>query len=329
MKRNFIIITSLILILLVFSILLRIDKKNNEVQLENIKIAEVTHSIFYAPLYVALENGYFKDNGIDAELILTSGADKVSAAVLSNSVDIGFAGPESAIYVYKNGEKDYLVTFAGLTKRDGQFIVAREKIDDFKIEDLYGKEVLAGRTGGMPILNFLNGVKNAEGNVSKINVNSSIDFASLSGTFISGVGDYVNLFEPNALKLERDGLGYVVGSIGKLSGEMPYTAFYARKSYIDKNEDTIKKFNDAINKGLDYVRSHSDKDVAEVILKQFPDNSLNDVELIVKRYRDADSWLDNTSITEETYKNLENIMIDNELLDDYVSFNDLVIDLNE
>lgn len=329
LKRNFIIITSLILILLVFSILLRIDKKNNEVQLENIKIAEVTHSIFYAPLYVALENGYFKDNGIDAELILTSGADKVSAAVLSNSVDIGFAGPESAIYVYKNGEKDYLVTFAGLTKRDGQFIVAREKIDDFKIEDLYGKEVLAGRTGGMPILNFLNGVKNAEGNVSKINVNSSIDFASLSGTFISGVGDYVNLFEPNALKLERDGLGYVVGSIGKLSGEMPYTAFYARKSYIDKNEDTIKKFNDAINKGLDYVRSHSDKDVAEVILKQFPDNSLNDVELIVKRYRDADSWLDNTSITEETYKNLENIMIDNELLDDYVSFNDLVIDLNE
>lgn len=314
---------------MVFSILLRIDKKNNEVQLENIKIAEVTHSIFYAPLYVALENGYFKDNGIDAELILTSGADKVSAAVLSNSVDIGFAGPESAIYVYKNGEKDYLVTFAGLTKRDGQFIVAREKIDDFKIEDLYGKEVLAGRTGGMPILNFLNGVKNAEGNVSKINVNSSIDFASLSGTFISGVGDYVNLFEPNALKLERDGLGYVVGSIGKLSGEMPYTAFYARKSYIDKNEDTIKKFNDAINKGLDYVRSHSDKDVAEVILKQFPDNSLNDVELIVKRYRDADSWLDNTSITEETYKNLENIMIDNELLDDYVSFNDLVIDLNE
>lgn len=330
LKRNFIITTSLILIILVFAILIKItNKKNQNSDLETVRIAEVTHSIFYAPMYVALEKGYFEENGINAELILTSGADKVSAAVLSNSVEVGFAGPESAIYVYENGEKDYIVTFAGLTKRDGQFIVAREKIEDFKIEDLYGKEILAGRTGGMPVLNFLNGVKNANGDKDKMNVNMNIDFASLSGTFISGVGDFVNLFEPNALKLERDGLGYVVGSIGELSGEMPYTAFYARKSYIDENEDTIKKFNDAINKGLEYVRTHSDKEVAEVILAQFPDNSLNDVETIVKRYREADSWLENTTITEETYKNLENIMIDNDLLKDYVPFDKLVIDLNE
>lgn len=313
-----------------FAILVKLDGNRDKTNdLEKVRVAEVTHSIFYTPLYVAIENGYFKDNGIQVELILTSGADKVSAAVLSNTVEVGFAGPESAIYVYENGEKDYIVTFAGLTKRDGQFIVARKDIKDFKVEDMYGKEVLAGRVGGMPVLNFLNGVKNAKGDKRKIDINMNIDFASLSGTFISGVGDFVNLFEPNALKLERDGLGYVVGSVGELSGEMPYTAFYARKSYIDKNKETINKFNDAINKGLEFVRNHSDKEVAEVILAQFPDNSLNDVETIVKRYRDADSWLDNTSISEEAYKNLENIMIDNDLLDDYVPFDQLVIDLNE
>ena len=330
MKRNIIIATSLILIIFVFAILVKLDGNRDKTNdLEKVRVAEVTHSIFYTPLYVAIENGYFKDNGIQVELILTSGADKVSAAVLSNTVEVGFAGPESAIYVYENGEKDYIVTFAGLTKRDGQFIVARKDIKDFKVEDMYGKEVLAGRVGGMPVLNFLNGVKNAGGDKNKIDINMSIDFASLSGTFISGVGDAVNLFEPNALKLERDGLGYVVGSVGELSGEMPYTAFYARKSYIDNNKETVEKFNAAINKGLEYVQTHSDKEVAEAILKQFPDNSLNDIEKIVKRYRDADSWLENTTIKEETYKNLENIMIDNDLLDDYVPFDKLVIDLNE
>lgn len=206
MKRNFIIITSLILIILIFGILVDLSSKktkDDDNKLDKVRVAEVTHSVFYAPLYVALEEGYFKDNGLDVELILTSGADKVSAAVLSNSVEIGFSGPEAAIYVYENGEKDYLVTFAGLTKRDGQFIVARKKIDDFKVEDMYGKEVLAGRVGGMPILNFLNGVKNSNGNIDKINVNSSIDFASLSGMFISGVGDFVNLFEHSVTIMTR------------------------------------------------------------------------------------------------------------------------------
>lgn len=326
MKKIIIIIACLFLI--IFSIFAFFNKDNEE-EFTTIKLAEVTHSIFYAPLYVAIENGYFEDEDIDIELILTSGADKVSAAVLSNTVDIGFAGPESAIYVYKNNEKDFLVTFAGLTKRDGQFIVSREKIDDFDIRDLYEKEILVGRASGMPALNFFNGVKNAKGDVAKINVNTSVDFASLSGTFIGGVGDFVNLFEPNATKLEKEGYGYVVGSVGELSGEMPYTAFYARKSYIDKNKDVIERFNNAINNGLAFIEDNTDREIAEIILGQFPDTSLNDVELIVKRYRDADSWLSNTTITEESYKNLEDIMIDNNLLDEYVPFNELVINLND
>ncbi len=330
MRKNIIISMSCLLLIFAFIFINKREQSINETKkLEKVKVAEVTHSIFYAPFYVALENGYFKDEGLDVEVILTSGADKVSAAVLSKTVDIGFAGPESAIYVYKNGEKDYLITFAGLTKRDGQFIVSRKKIDKFKMKDLYNKEILVGRAGGMPSLNFLNGLKNENADKNKIKVNTSVDFASLSGTFISGVGDFVNLFEPNATKLEKEGLGYVVGSVGKFSGEMPYTAFYARKSYFNDNTDKIKKFNAAINKGLDYVKNHSDIEIAKSILPQFPDNSLNDVELIVKRYREADSWLDNTTITEKSYKNLENIMINNNLLDDFVSFNDLVKDLNE
>ena len=329
MKKNYFIITVFIFLIIVITLLLSKFNKPVKNDLIKVRLAEVTHSVFYAPLYAAIENGYFEEEGIDIELILTSGADKVSAAVLSNTVEVGFAGPESAIYVYENGEKDYLVTFAGLTKRDGQFIVSREKIDNFKIEDLYGKEILVGRTGGMPALNFLNGVKNSNGDKDKININTSIDFASLSGSFIGGVGDFVNLFEPNATKLENEGLGYVVGSVGELSGEMPYTAFYARKSYIENNRQTIEKFNKAINKGINFVNEHTDMEVAEVILKQFPDNSINEVEKIVKRYRDADSWLDNTTISEESFKNLENIMIDNELLDDYVPFLELVINLNE
>lgn len=323
MKKIVIVFISLILIILCMS------GCNKKEELTKVRLAEVTHSMFYAPLYVAIENGYFEDEGLDVELILTSGADKVSAAVLSNTVEIGFAGPESAIYIYENGEKDYLVTFAGLTKRDGQFIVSRKQIENFDIEDLYGKEVLGGRVGGMPLLNFLNGVKNINGDISKININTSVDFASLSGSFIAGMGDYVNLFEPNATKLEQQGFGYVVGSIGELSGEMPYTAFYARKSFIDNNKDTILAFNRAINKGLEYVNNHSNEEVADVILKQFPDSSRNEIITIVGRYRDADSWLDNTTITKESYENLEDIMIDNNLLDEYVPFDALVIDLNE
>jgi NitT/TauT family transport system substrate-binding protein len=199
--KKFIILLGIVLIICIGVFFGTRDKKTNE--MDQVKVAEVTHSIFYAPLYVAIENGYFDDENIDLKLTLTSGADKVSAAVLSGDVNIGFAGPESAIYVYENKEEDYLITFAGLTKRDGQFIVSRNKIDDFKITDLYGKEVLAGRKGGMPALNFRNGLKLNAADDDKININENIDFASLTGVFLSGVGDFVNLFELNVIKQNK------------------------------------------------------------------------------------------------------------------------------
>ena len=295
--------------------------------MNSIKIAEVTHSAFYAPLYVAIEEGYFRNENIDIKLILTPGADKVSAAVLSGDVQIGFAGAESAIYVYEKNEKDYLQIFSGLTKRDGQFILGRKDKKDFSLKDLYGKEILVGRSSGMPALNFLNALKNEGIDKNKIKINYNIDFASLSGAFIGNTGDYVNLFEPTALKLEKEGYGYVLQSIGLLSGEMPYTTFYARKSYIENNKEIIKSFTKAINKGLEFVKNNDEMKIAKSIYKQFPDLSLNDLSTIVKRYKDADSFLDSSYIEEKLLINLENLLIDNNLLKDYVPYNDLIIEV--
>ena len=275
-------------------------------------------------MYVAIEKGYFKEDGIDLELVLTPGADKVSAAVLSNDVEIGFAGAESAIYVYKENEDDYLQLFAGLTKRDGQFIVARDINKDFKLTDLYGKEILVGRSTGMPALNFLNALKNENIDINKINVNYSVEFSALSGSFIGGVGDYVNLFEPNATLLQKNNYGKVVASVGKMSGEVPYTAFYARKSYIENNKDIIKKFTNAINKGIKYTLNNNSLVVSKDIISLFPDTKVNDLKEMIDRYKEYDCWLSNPYISEKLFTNLEDFLIDFKLLDDYVPFNDLV-----
>ena len=299
-------------------------KENDDSNLVKIRLAEVTHSSFYSPLYVAIEKGYFKEEGIDLELVLTPGADKVSAAVLSNDVEIGFAGAESVIYVYKENEGDYLQLFAGLTKRDGQFIVARDVDKDFKLTDLYGKEILVGRSTGMPALNFLNALKNENIDINKIKVNYSVEFSALSGSFIGGVGDFVNLFEPNATLLQKNNYGKVVASVGKMSGEVPYTAFYARKSYIENNKDIIKKFTNAINKGIKYTLDNNSLVVSKDIISLFPDTKVDDLKEMIDRYKEYDCWLSNPYISEKLFTNLEDFLIDFKLLDDYVPFNDLV-----
>lgn len=316
----------IILVLLVgcFIGFMQYNKSNDKNKLTKIRVAEVTHSLFYAPLYAAIENGYFEENGLEVELILTPGADKVSAAVLSGDVEIGFCGPESSIYVYNGGEKDYIKSFAGLTKRDGQFIVSREKIDDFTLEDLKGKEVLAGRAAGMPELNFETALNNSNINIEDVDINTSVEFAALSGSFIGGVGDFVNLFEPNATKLESEGYGYIVASVGLLSDEVPYTAFNAQKSYIQDNKDIIEWFTNAINKGLEYVSENDAETIAKAVIDQFPDTSMQDAITIVQRYKEYDSWLSSPFISEESFINLENIMLKADLIEDYVPYADLV-----
>lgn len=299
--------------------------KKNENKRTKVTLAEVAHTIFYAPQYVAIEKGYFKEVGIDIDLILTAGADKVTAAVLSGDADIGFCGSEGTIYVYNAKEKDYLKTFAQLTQKDGSFLVSREKIDNFILNDLKGKSVIGGRAGGMPEMTFEWALKqNGIDPKNDLEIDTSIAFAAMGGAFISGQGDFVTLFEPNALEIEQQGYGYVVASIGELGGVVPYTSYSARGSYIEKNSELISNFTKAIQKGLDFVHNSSDKEVAEAILSQFPDTSLNDLEKVVARYRKIDAWPKTTDFSEESFNHLQDIMIDNGVLNSKVSYDKLI-----
>ena len=324
MKKIIIIILSILLILVLVLKLTKSETKTNK-----ITVAEVTHSIFYTPFYVAIEKGYFKDEGLNINLILTSGADKVSASVLSGDAQIGLAGAESVIYIYNGKEKDYLQIFSGLTKRDGQFILGKKKDDTFNLSDIKGKEILVGRKGGMPAINFLNALNNSGIDINDVNINYQIDFASLSGAFIGGTGDYVNLFEPNASLMEKNKQGFILESIGKLSGEMPYTTFYSRKSFVKENKDLLIKFNNALNKGLKFTEENDPKTIAEVIHKQFPDNTINELKTMISNYKDADSWLSDTYVSKKLFENLEDLLIKNKLIDSYVPYKKLVINLND
>ena len=298
--------------------------KKEETSLTKVKVAEVTHSIFYAPQYIAHSLGYFEEEGLDVEIILTSGADKVTAAVLSGDVQIGFCGSESTIYVYNGGQEDYLINFAGLTKKDGSFLVAREKTDNFSLEDLKGKHIIGGREGGMPAMTLeyalnINGIKSDE-----TNIDTSIDFASMSGAFIGGTGDYVALFEPTASELEKEGYGYIVASIGELGGNVPYTTYNAKKSYIKENPDVIEGFTRAIQKGLDYVHNHTSEEIAKNIKDYFPDTSDKDLVQIVQRYKDIDSWYDTTYISENDFKHIQEIVKNAGQLDENAPYSKLV-----
>ena len=319
-----IIISISILIILVIGIFFFINKNKKEEKLTKVRVAEVAHSVFYIPWYVANSNGYFKDEGLDVEIILTPGADKVTAAVLSNDVEIGFCGSEATIYVYNGGEKDYLVNFAGLTKKDGSFIVSREKYDNFTLDKLKGKKIIGGRIGGMPEMTLEWTLKENGINLNDVEIDTSIAFASMGGAFIGGEGDFVSLFEPTALEVEKNGYGYVVASLGSLGGNVPYTVFNARKSYIEKNPEIIKKFVKAIQKGLDYTYSHSSKEIAESITKYFPDTSINNLEKIVKRYIDIDSWYKTTYIEENDFKHVQEIMKSAKQLDKEAPYDKLV-----
>lgn len=319
------IIISFICVLVIVIMGIIVIPRNKKSDLKHIKVAEVTHSIFYSPQYVAHALGYFKDEGLDVEIMLVPGADKVTAAVLSGDVQIGFCGSEATIYIYNGGEKDYLKTFAGLTKRDGSFLVSREKYDNFTLNDLKGKYVIGGRKGGMPEMTFEYTLKeNGINPKEDLTIDTSIAFASMGGAFIGGIGDFVTLFEPNALQIESQGYGYVVASIGELGGVVPYTAYNAKKSFIENNPDTIKGFTNAIQKGLDYVHEHTDEEVASVILSYFPDTSLNDLTKIVKRYRDNDSWFKTTFISEDDFNHIQDIMKSAGELEEFAPYKDLV-----
>jgi NitT/TauT family transport system substrate-binding protein len=300
------------------------DTQNGE-KGTKVVLNEVAHSIFYAPMYVAIEEGYFAEEGINLELVTGFGADKTMTAVLTGEADIGFMGSEATIYTYVEGAQDYVVNFAQLTQRAGNFLVSRTYIEDFDWDILKGKEVLGGREGGMPQMVFEYILKKNGLDPDKdVMIDQSIDFGATAAAFSGGAGDFTVEFEPHATALERKGDGFVVASLGEASGYVPYTSFCAKKSFLEECPGIVQGFTNALQKGMDYVNGHSAMEIAEVIAPQFPETDRESLETIVERYAKQDTWKDNLIFEEDAFSLLQNILIDSGVLKSNVPYEDLV-----
>ena len=290
-----------------------------------VTLNEVAHSIFYAPQYAAIELGYFEEEGIDLTLVNGGGADKVMTALISGDAQIGFMGSEASIYVYQEGSQDYAVNFAQLTQRAGNFLVGRQPEPDFKWEDLRGKKVLGGRAGGMPQMVFEYILKkHGLDPKTDLAIDQSINFGLTAAAFTSSDADYTVEFEPFATTLELEGSGYVTASLGTESGYVPYTAYCARKSYMEENPEIIQKFTNAIQKGMDYVNSHTSEEIAKTIAPQFKETPVEKLTVIVDRYKEQDTWKEDTIFQKESFDLLQNILEEAGELDSRVPYEDLV-----
>lgn len=299
------------------------EKENKEPV--KITLNEVAHSIFYAPQYVAIEEGYFEEEGLDLTFVTGFGADKVMAAVLSGDAEIGFMGAEASVYAFQEGANDPVVNFAQLTQRAGNFLVAREEMPDFKWEDLKGKNVLGGRKGGMPEMVFEYILKQQGIDPEKdLEINQSIDFGSTAAAFSGGLGDFSVEFEPSATALEKEGAGHVVASLGVDSGYVPYTSYCAKSSYMEENPEVMQKFTNALQKGMDYVQSHTPEEIAKVIAPQFSETDLETITTIVKRYHEQDTWKENLIFEKESFELLQDILEDAGELNQRVKYENLV-----
>ena len=311
MKRIGVLLLSIMLAVSMAACGDKAETKNNgeKAPLQKISLGEVTHSIFYAPQYAAISLGFFEEEGIEVELSNLGGADKVMSALLSNQIDIGFAGPEAAIYVYNEGREDYAEVFAQLTKRDGSFLVGKDKPTEFDWNQLKGKTVIPGRKGGVPYMTFEYLLKEKGIDPAKdLVLDDSIQFSLMAGAFSGSSAEYVTLFEPTASMIEEEGKGYILTSIGQESGEIPYTAYCAKKSYISKNEDLVQRFTNAIYKGMKWVDEHSAAEVANVILDSFPDTDLSLMTTVIQRYKDIDVWKTDPVLEQEAFDKLQTIM---------------------
>jgi len=332
MKKHKSLSILLTIVLLIFTLVSGCGQKTQSAgQAKKVILNEVAHSIFYAPMYVAIEEGYFAAEGIDLELVTGYGADKTMTALLTGEADIGFMGSEASIYTYLQGAQDYAVNFAQLTQRAGNFLVSRAPIDNFNWNMLKGTYVLGGRKGGMPQMVFEYILKmNQIDPETDLTIDTSIDFGSTAAAFAgakegdAGYADFTVEFEPHATSLETQQKGYIVASLGVDSGYVPYTAFSARKSYIDENPDVLLSFTKALQKGMDYVASHSANEIAAVIKPQFPETELDTITTIVTRYQTQDTWKKDLLFTEESFTLLQNILMEAGELETYVPYKDLV-----
>lgn len=310
MKKTILIIISvLILISIVVGIVIYKNNSKPDTGLNKIKVNEVTRSVFYAPQYVAISEGFFAKHGIDIDLTTGQGADAVMTAVLANQCDIGFAGPEASIYVYNEGKEDYTEVFAQLTKKDGSFLISKTKTDNFSWQDLKRKTVIPGRKGGVPYMTLEYVLKkNGIDPQKDLTLDDSIKFDLMAGAFASGNADYVTLFEPTASLTQSQNKGYIVASVGKEAGEIPYTAYFSKKSYIKNNENIIQNFTDAIYEGQKWVKSHSANEIAKSIQSFFPSTDIDQLTAAIKSYQDIDAWSDTPVLKEEAFNRLQEVM---------------------
>lgn len=300
--------------------------ESEEKELTKVTLNEVAHSIFYAPQYVAIEEGYFAEEGLDLTLVTGFGADKVLTALISGEADIGFMGAEASIYAYQEGATDPAVNFAQLTQRAGNFLVAREEMPDFKWEDLKGKKVLGGRKGGMPEMVFEYILKNnGIDPAADLEIDQSIDFGSTAAAFTGDASAAFTVeFEPSATALEKEGAGYVVASLGVDSGYVPYTSYSAKTSFLNENPQVIQSFTTALQKGMDYVQSHTPEEIAQVIAPQFPETDLDTLTIIVTRYYEQDTWKDNLVFEQDSFELLQDILESAGELSERVDYEQLV-----
>lgn len=300
----FIIVCALVVTAVIFN-----TKKDENSDLQVIQLNEVTRSVFYAPQYVAIANGYFEEEGLELEITTGQGADKVMTAILASQSDIGLCGPEAAIYVYNEGKEDYAQVFAQLTQKDGSLLVSKEPFENFKWEDVKGKTVIPGRKGGVPYMTFEYVLKqNGINPETDVNLDDSIKFDLMAGAFTGGEAEFVTLFEPTASMTEDAGKGYVVASVGEAAGEVPYTAYCAKKSYIEENSEIIEGFTRAIYRGEQFVEQHSANEIAEIIQDFFPDTTVDSLTKSVLTYKDIDAWKENPILKEEAFNKLQLIM---------------------
>ena len=321
-----------IVVLISAIIIINIDNtsKDEKENLKEISVSEVTRSVFYAPQYVAIAGGYFEEEGLKINLTTGQGSDNVMTGVLSNQIDIGFAGPETCVYVYNEGKEDYAQVFAQVTQTDGSFLVSSKKTDNFKWNDLKGKTVIPGRKGGMPYMSLLYVLKKNGINPSKdLKLDDSIDFDLMASAFSTGKADFVTLFEPTTSQIISSGKGYMVTSIGKELGKVPYTAYFAKKSYIEKNTDVIQKFTNAIYKGEQYVKNHTSKEIAELIKEFFPDSDIKVLESAIESYRKINAWKDTPYMEEADFKLLQDVIHDAGELDKYAPYENVVNNANK
>lgn len=303
------------------------NKRTESTNLKTIRLNEVVRSVFYAPMYVAINEGFFEEEGLAIDLSTGQGADKTMQQLLSGNVDIGFSGPEQVVYIYNQGREDYPVVFGQLTQRDGSFLVGREEEENFDWSSLKGKEIIGGRPGGIPemALEYVlkqNGL-NPENDVKMV---TNVDFTATVGAFKSGIGDYVALFEPTATMLEKDGAGNIVSSIGNEAGNISYTCFYTTKSYMDENPEIIQKFTNAIYKGQQWVQQHTSEEVADSIISFFPGTDKEVIVKVIDNYKNIEAYSETPEVSEDGLNKLMDIIqgYDESLITERPDFNIIV-----